>query len=91
MKVGDVVEVYKNGALIQRLEVTLSSDTPEITTGGDYRIVVTNVQGATVEYNFTRKSIANTAASIFIIILCLAAVIGVAIGLVYHTGLKTDS
>ena len=91
LKVGDVVEVYKNGALVQRLEVTLSSDTPEITTGGDYRIVVTNVQGATVEYNFTRKSIANTAASIFIIILCLAAVIGVAIGLVYHTGLKTDS
>ena len=91
LKVGDVVEVYKDGKLVEKLEVSLSSDTPSITTGGEYRIVVTNIQGSKIEYNFTRKSIANTAASIFIIILCLAAVIGVAIGLVYHTGLKTDS
>ena len=91
LKVGDIVEIYKNGKLVETTEISLSTESPQITTGGDYRIVVTNIQGATVEYNFTRKNIANAAASIFIIILCLASVIGVAIGLVYHTGLKTDS
>ena len=64
---------------------------PEITTGGNYRIVITNLAGAKIEYNFTRKQIANTATSVFIIVICLVAVAGISIGLIYHTRLKTDS
>ena len=90
LKSGDTVEIYKNGSLVSITEVSLSSDTPEITTGGDYRIVVTGVSGASVEYSFTRKKIANAATSIFIMISCLVAVAGIGIGLIYHTKLKTD-
>lgn len=91
LKSGDTVEIYKNGQLVSTTNVTLSDTPPEITTGGDYKIIVTSVSGAQVEFNFTRKKIANAATSIFIIITCLVAVVGVGIGLVYHTKLKTDS
>ena len=90
LKSGDTVEVYKDGVLLSSTEISMSADAPEIETGGDYRIVVTSVSGASVEYNFTRKKIANAATSVFIIITSLVAVAGIGIGLIYHTKLRTD-
>ena len=90
LKVGDVVSVYKDGELISTVTITLSTDTPKITTGGKYRIVITNVQGVTKEFTFTRKAISNVAGSIFFIVSSVLVVIGLGIGLVYHTKLKTD-
>jgi hypothetical protein len=91
LKSGDVVEIYKNGELISTIDVSSANTVPEITTGGEYRVVIRAVSGAMVEYNFTRKSIANTATSIFIIIACFAAIAGIGIGLLYHTKIKSDS
>ena len=90
LKAGDVVKIYKNGELISTSQVGLSSDVQAITTSGDYRVTITNVQGVTVEYSFTRKAIANVAGSIFIIVSSSLLVVGIGIGLVYHTKLKTD-
>jgi len=90
LKVGDVVSVYRDGELLSTVTVTLSTEAPKITTGGKYRIVVTNVQGVTKEFTFTRKAISNVAGSIFFIVSSVLVVIGLGIGLVYHTKLKTD-
>ena len=90
LRVGDIVKIYKDGVLTSTTEVTLSTNPPAITTGGKYRVVITNVQGMTIEYNFTRKAIANVAGSIFIIVSSSLLVVGIAIGLIYHTKLKTD-
>ena len=90
LKSGDVVKIYKDGQLISTTTVTLSSNVPAINTGGKYRVTVTNVQGRTIEYNFTRKAVTNVAGSIFIIVSSALVVLGVGIGLTYHTKLKTD-
>ncbi|MDY6367346.1 MAG: hypothetical protein SPL13_02370, partial [Clostridia bacterium] len=76
---------------IEVIDVTLSTDVPQIETGGDYRVVVTNVQGVSTEYTFTRKKIANAATSIFLIVLVGMVMSGIAIGLLYHTKHKTDA
>ena len=89
-KSGDVIKVYKDGELISTTIITYSTDAPKITSGGSYRIVITNVQGASIEYNFVRKSIANVPASIFIIAFSVLLITAVGIGLAYHTKLKTD-
>ena len=90
LKVGDVVKIYKDGELISTTTITLSADAPTITTGGKYRIVVTNVQGMTKTFTFTRKSVSNVAGSIFFIVSSGLVVVGLGIGLIYHTKLKTD-
>ena len=90
LKSGDVVDIYRNGKLVSTTDVSTSNTVPEITTGGKYRVTVTNVQGLTVEYNFTRKAIANVAGSIFIIVSSTLLIVGIGIGLIYHTKLKTD-
>ena len=90
LKVGDVIKIYKDGELISTTTITLSTESPVINTGGKYTITVTNLQGVTVTYNFVRKSIANVAGSIFVIISASAIVAGIAFGLIYHTKLKTD-
>ena len=91
LKSGDVVEIYRDGKLISTTDVSSSNTVPEISTGGVYKIVIKAVSGAQIEYNFTRKQIANTATSVFIIIACFAAVAGIGIGLLYHTKIKNDS
>ena len=91
LKKGDIVEIYKNGTLVSTTEISISSDSPTITTGGEYKIFITSVSGATTEYNFTRKQIANIATSVVVIISCIVAIAGISIGLIYHTRLKTDS
>jgi hypothetical protein len=53
-------------------------------------VTVTNLQGVTVEFNFTRKSISNVPGSIFIISFSVLIVTALSIGLTYHTKLKTD-
>ena len=90
LRVGDVVKIYKDGELISTTTVALSTDTPSITTGGRYRVVVTNVQGVSVTFEFTRKAVTNVAGSIFFIVSSALVVIGLGIGLIYHTKLKTD-
>ena len=90
LKIGDVVKIYKDGELISTTTITLSSDAPTISTGGRYRVTVTNVQGVTVEYNFVRKAVTNVAGSIFVIVTASLMVVGIGIGLIYHTKLKTD-
>jgi len=90
LKSGDVVKVYKNGALIQTSTVGISSNSPTITTSGTYRIEVTNIQGVTAVYTFTRKPIASASASVFIVITCVIAMAGLTFGLIHHTKLKTD-
>lgn len=91
LKNGDNVKVYKDGVLVEDIDVSLSSSVPEITTGGDYKIVVTNIQGVSSEYTFTRKKIANAATSVFIIVVLAMMSVGIAIGLLYHTKQKTDA
>ena len=90
LKSGDVVKVYKDGELVSTTVVSLSTDTPTISTGGRYRIVVTNLAGVTTEYTFTRKAITNVAGSVFVIATCALLITGIGIGLLYHTRLKTD-
>ncbi len=90
LRSGDVVKIYRDGVLISTTTITLSSDYPTIDVGGKYRVVITNVQGVEVEYNFTRKVVTNTAGSVFIMIACGLAITGIGIGLLYHTKLKTD-
>ena len=91
LKIGGKVEIYKDEKLVSVTIVSSSERPPEITTGGKYKIVVTNLAGAQIEFNFARKQIANSATSIFIIIACFALIAGISIGLIYHTRLKTDS
>ena len=91
LKNGDNVKIYKDGVLVEDLDLATAAKVPEITTGGEYKVVVTNMQGVSTEYNFTRKKIANTATSIFLIVVIFMAVTGVVIGLLYHTRQKTDA
>ncbi len=91
LKTGDVVEVYKDGKLISVTDVATTNNVPEIKSGGTYKIIIKGVSGAKIEYNFTRKQIANAPTSIFIIVTCGLAVAGITIGLLYHTRLKNDA
>ena len=87
---GDVVRVYKNGVLISTTTVGLSSTSPKVDSSGTYRITITNIQGETIEYNFVRRPIASISASVFVVISCALAIVGMGFGLVYHTKLKAD-
>ena len=90
LRAGDVIKVYKNGELIETTTVGISANSPVITSSGKYRIEVTNIQGVTAEYEFTRKPIASASASVFIVVTCVIAMAGLTFGLIYHTKLKTD-
>ena len=90
LKTGDIVEIYKDGVLLSTTSVNVSNYPPEIAEGGKYRIVITNLAGAQIEYNFTRKQIANAATSIFVIIACLLVLAVNTTGLIYRTKSKTD-
>ena len=82
-QIGDVIRVYKNGALEQTIEVATSgTKMPEITEKGDYRIVITNAAGNEQVFEFTRKYTANIPTTIVIIVACLLASIGLTVVLI---------
>ena len=69
---GDVIKVYKDGNLIETVQVTSSgTKIKEITEKGDYKIVITNAAGNEQVFEFTRKYTANIATTVVIIIGCL--------------------
>lgn len=80
---GDVIKVYKDGDLIQTIDVTSSATKmPEINEKGDYKIVITNAAGNEQVFEFTRKYTANVATTVTIIIFCLLIAIGLTVVLV---------
>ena len=86
---GDVVRVYKDDTLIRTLTVTSSqTEIPSINEKGNYRIVVTNAAGNSVEMTFERKYTANTSTTVFVSILFILIAIGLAIGLIYRTRMR---
>ena len=87
---GDIIKIYKNNELISTTTIGSGSEAPKITSSGNYKVVVTNIQGVSIEYNFIRRPIASISASVFIIITCALAIVGMGVGLIYHTKLKAD-
>ena len=72
LNAGDIVSVYKDGTLVQKVEVSGATTIQDITESGNYRIIVENRAGATVEYTFQKLNIANGALSALVIIGLLA-------------------
>lgn len=90
-KVGDTIEVYRDGQLVRSVKVlTSSTDAPVIKEGGDYIIVVRNAAGVETSLSFTRKHIPNTAGNVLIFVLIFALIAVVTIGLVYRNHSKSD-
>ncbi len=78
--IGDVIRVYKNGALTQEV-VVISNGTklPEIKDQGDYKIVITNAAGNEQVFEFTRRYTANVPTTITVIVVCLLIAIGLTV------------
>lgn len=90
-KVGDKIEIYRDGKLYKTVEIlTSQTDAPIITEGGNYRIVVTNEAGVETTVSFVRKYIPNSAGNVLIIVLIIIAALVVFIGLVYRQRSKVD-
>jgi len=87
---GDNVKVYRNGELYLQGTIGEDFDSPEITKGGDYKIVVTNKAGVSKEMTFQKKTIVNAAGSIFIIIAISTLIIGLFIGLLLRKRTRVD-
>ena len=92
-----LIAVYDAGAYLNRdgnsqpdnLMSTSANGLTDYSVGGTGGALPTGAS-VTVTYNFVRKSIANVAGSVFVIISAGAIVAGIAFGLIYHTKLKTD-
>lgn len=90
-KVGDTIEVYRNGQLVRTVKVlTSSTDAPVISEGGDYKIVVRNEAGVETSLSFTRKHIPNVAGSVLIFISIFACVVLISVGMFYRNHSKSD-
>ena len=72
LSAGDIVSVYKDGELVQYVEISGATTIDDITEAGNYRIVIENKAGAKVEYTFQKLNIANGALSALVIIGLLA-------------------
>ena len=83
-KSGDIIYIYKNGALNKTINVVSSSDVPEISEKGEYKIVVVNEAGGTSEVEFTRLYTANVVTSVLIIISILVVSVGLFTGLLFR-------
>lgn len=89
--VGDTIYVYKDGELIKTVRIASDyMDPPVINEAGKYRIVVENEAGVKTELSFERRYVPNVAGSVLIIVLALAAVVGLMVGLVWRNHSKTD-
>jgi hypothetical protein len=84
LKSGDMIYVYKNGALISTYIVEGNSETVlELLGNGDfgsYSVVIQDEAGNSVTYEFTKEFATNTFSNIFI---CLLLVSFGAIGIIY--------
>ena len=94
-KVGDRIKIYRATStgeeLVEEVVVnSMSTAIPEITEGGEYRIVVESEAGVETELTFVRKHVMNTAGSVFIMVIIGLAVVGLFTGLVYRNKSKTD-
>ncbi len=77
LQIGDLVEVYKNGELIFSQRVTSEVvDPPMIESWGDFRIVVTDEAGNSIEYTFEKQFATNLATNVIILMMMLLAVAG---------------
>ena len=89
--VGDTIYVYKDNKLVKTVRIESAyMDAPTINEAGKYRIVVENEAGIKTELAFERKYVPNVAGSVLIIVLALAAVVGLFVGLVWRNHSKTD-
>jgi hypothetical protein len=89
--VGDIIYVYKDQVLVKTVRIDSDyMDPPTISEAGKYKIIVENEAGVRTELSFERKYIPNVAGSVLIIVLGLAAVIGLLVGLVWRNHSKTD-
>ena len=89
--VGDTIYVYKDGKLVKTVRIDSNyMDPPTIKEAGKYKIIVQNEAGIQTELAFERKYIPNVAGSVLIIVLALAAVIGLFVGLIWRNHSKTD-
>ena len=87
---GDVVQVYKDDTLIRTITVaSAQTQIPEIKDKGNYRVVVTNAAGNYVEMTFERRYTANAATTVFVAVLFTLIAIGLLIGLVYRTRMRS--
>ncbi|MCQ2399208.1 MAG: hypothetical protein MJ072_01735, partial [Clostridia bacterium] len=91
LKVGDVIDIYKNGVLVKSEEYSIGSTSPVVSDAGEYRVVVTNIAGNQKEFHFTRKHVVNTAGNVLIITVSLILAIALMVGTVYRTKNKTDN
>ena len=90
-RVGDTIEVYRNGQLIRTVKIlTSTTDAPVITEGGDYTIVVRNEAGVETSLSFTRKHIPNIAGNVLIFIAIFGAIVVISVGMFYRNHSKTD-
>ncbi len=80
---GDMVDVYRDGKLINTYEYTYSQDFPIIDKAGKYTVVVRDEAGNQITYEFEREFTTNVAANA---IICLS-LLGIAIlGIVFVRG-----
>lgn len=81
-KEGDTILIYKDNTLIQTIKVS-SNDmkSPSINDMGNYRIEVINVEGNKTILEFRRSYTANTASSIFIVVVLGGIAVVLFIGL----------
>jgi hypothetical protein len=90
-EVGDTIYVYKDGKLVKTVRIDSNyMDPPTISEAGKYRIIVENEAGVQTALAFERKYVPNVAGSMLIIVLSLAAVVGLFVGLVWRNHSKTD-
>ncbi|MCR5113310.1 MAG: hypothetical protein K6A63_05170 [Acholeplasmatales bacterium] len=91
LKAGDVVEVYRNGTLVNTYYIAIDGDDiTSIKDGGKYKIVITNAAGVSSTLEFTRKHTANVAGSALVVIGSVVAVGLIFFGILQHNKKKTD-
>ncbi len=72
----DTVEIWKNGELISTQLIGVSRNSPEISEAGVYRIVIRDLAGNEVVYEFEREFTTNAASNAMICITMVGASMG---------------
>lgn len=73
---GDTVQIYRDGTLYATFVVDDLSKPPVLSEAGEYHVVVTDLAGNAVSYDFVRAFTTNTASNVFIILLLLLTAFG---------------